>query len=442
MKLLVIGDVAPATGFGRVTRELTRRWIAAGVDVRILGINWWGRAGEVQNLLDQGTSEEIKARLDEIDADPLTSRIIPAASVDRQDGMGWRLTAPAILGMIHGPGWDGWVPEQVFIVADPAAMMLRINNADGSLERIPAWNYVPIEGEGQSPASRQTWSHVQPVAMSDFGGRVLTKLLSRPVPVIPHGISEAFYPISPSRPGSFRGQTVQSKDVAKEKFGLAGRTVILRVDRFNDRKNYPALLRSLGPVLQRHPEAIVVINHSFNDDGLGGGSAGYMVEHLSKMPGAFQVDGRWTHPQVKLLGAHDTFRGLAEPDLNVLYNAADIYASPTMCEGFGLCLAEAASTACPVVTTDYAAGPEVVGDGGLLAKVATTFTSRYANEWAIVDEDDFAQKVEYLIEHPAKRRAIGEAGARHVQRFSWDEAAARFLALFESAMPQEMEKAA
>lgn len=433
MKLLVVGDVAPATGFGRVTREFCRRWLAAGVDLRIIGINFRGRLGELVDLFEgNASSVEIKHRLDEIDADPLTDLILPAASANQMDGMGHLLTAPAIQGRISAPRWDGWKPEQMFMVGDPAAVAVRVQQSQGAMETLPVWNYVPIEGVGQSPLSRDYWRHVRPVAMSEFGQRELTRLMGYEVPMIPHGISESFYPISPTRPGSFKGETVQSKEIAKQKFGVQGRTVLLRVDRFNDRKNYPALLRSLGPVLQRHPEVLLVINHSFADDGIGGGQAGFMAEHLSQMVGAFQMNGSWTHPQVKLLGAHDTFRGLGEQELNVLYNAADVYVSPTMAEGFGLCLAEAAATACPVVTTDYAAGPEVVGEGGLFAKVAATFTSRYSNEWAIVDEADFAEKVEYLIEHPAKRRALGDVAQRHVQRYSWADAAQSFLELFRS----------
>ena len=207
---------------------------------------------------------------------------------------------------------------------------------------------------------------------------------------------------------------------------MAGRTVLLRTDRFVPRKDYPALFRSLGPVLERHPDALLVVHCAPQDEG------GIMAELLSKMPGAYMIDDKWTHPAVKLTRAHDTFRGLSDADLNVLYNAADIYVSPTMAEGFGLCLAEAAACGVPVVTTDYAAGPEAVGEGALLARPRDYITNIYAHHWALVDEEDFATKVEYLIEHPAKRRAIGEAGRRHVARFSWDSAAEAFLSMFKA----------
>ena len=417
MSLLVICDGAN-TGFGRVGNELTRHWYDAGIDLRWIAINWGDRLGEVQRLLQQNAdTEQVKRMLDEIDADPLTPSKVPAALMG--DGMGYNLTAAAVMGQIRQ--WQGWRPEAVFVVGDPRAILERALRDDGALTMVPTTNYVPIEGTGLPPIWRSIWERITPVAMSEFGREQLQTLLGRPVDMVPHGVSEGFYPVSPTRPGSWKGQPVTSKDHAKEKLGMAGRTVLLRTDRFVPRKDYPALFRSLGPVLQRHPEAVLVIHCAPQDEG------GNMAELISHMPGAVLIDGRWGHPQVKLTRAHDTFRGMSDEDLNVLYNAADVYVSPTMAEGFGLTLAEAAACAVPVVTTDYAAGPEAVGPGGVLIAPRTLFTNVYAHEWALIDEDAFAEAVEHLIEKPAKRRSIGAAGRAYVKgRFSWATAADQF----------------
>ena len=420
MKLLLISDAAQ-TGFGRVGTELARRFDAAGVDLRWIAINWGGRAGEVLRLLQtDAPTEQVTALLTEIDADPLTPRKLPAGIAG--DGMGQNLTAPAIRGMIAP--WPGWRPDCVLVVADPRAMLERAQSDDGAMTEIPTYNYVPIEGGGLPPFWRIIWERITPVAMSDFGRQQLETLLGRPVPMVPHGISEGFYPVSTERPGSWKGKPVHSKDQAKSLLGFAGKTVLLRTDRLVVRKDYPALFRSLAPVLARHPEVVLVIHCAPIDEG------GVLPELLSHVPGAFIIDGRWSHPQIRLTRGHDTFRGLSDDDLNVLYNAADIYVSPTMAEGFGLTLAEAAAVGCPVVTTDYAAGPEACGPGAVLVPARTHYTNIYAHEWALVDEDRFGDAVEHLIEHPARRRELGEAGRRYVTgRFTWDKAAAAFLEL-------------
>ena len=187
------------------------------------------------------------------------------------------------------------------------------------------------------------------------------------------------------------------------------------------RKNYSALLRTILPVLDAHPEAVLVIHAAPVDEG------GLMAELICRMPGSFEVGTQWRHPQVRFTGGHDTFQGYSDDMLNVLYNAADIYVSPTKSEGFGLCLAEAASCGVPVVTTDYAAGPEAVGPGALLVPALTYTSATDTLPWAEVDEREFAQAVARLADDPELRKSIGEAGRKHVAQFSWDACAEEFL---------------
>lgn len=419
MRLLLCSDMA-STGFGRVGRELGARFLQAGLDLRVIGINHRGRGGELLALEQKGApSSELKAFLDEYDASPLWPITMPAFAAG--DGMGHNLTAPAIRGKL----WkDGWAPDQVLVVADPRAMVFRLRTDEGSLSTLPAFNYVPIEGSRLPPIWQQIWRHVMPVAMTDFGREQLETLLGREVPMIHHGVSPGFYPVSPSRPGGYRGQVITSKDAAKAVLGFAGKTVIFRCDRLTPRKDYPALFQSIAPVLQAHPEVLLVIHCAVDDEG------GMLAEMLSHLPGSADINGSWQHPQVRLTKAHDTFRGLTDAELNVFYNAADIYASPTMAEGFGLTLAEAASCALPVVATDFGPAREVLGPDAPLVPYRTLFRNIYAHDWALVDEDAFTKKLMRLVEKPSERRSLGEAARKHVQRFTWDTAANEFLALF------------
>jgi glycosyltransferase involved in cell wall biosynthesis len=416
VKLLLIGDGA-ATGFGRVGRELAQHFLDAGVDIRWLAINWGDRLGEVSRMYQMGAkTDKVIEVLQEIEADPLTPFKMAAGAFG--DGMGYNLTGPAV----HGQLWDGWKPEAVLVVADPRAMIERLQHDQGAAHDVPFYNYVPIEGVNPPPLWRAIWEHVTPIAMSEFGRNELQQLLGRPVAMVPHGVSDTFWEISPNSPGKWKGTIVNSKVDAKRQLGFGDRTVLLRTDRLVPRKDYPALFRSLAPVLERHSDTVLVVHCSPQDEG------GSLVELVSHLPGAYETNGSWTHPQVIFTRAHDTFRGLSDEDLNVLYNAADIYVSPTMAEGFGLCLAEAASVGVPVVTTDYAAGPEAVGPGAVLVPPRTHFTNVYAHDWALIDEDKFGAAVEHLIDKPAKRREIGQAGKRYVTgRFTWQAAADQFL---------------
>jgi glycosyltransferase involved in cell wall biosynthesis len=219
--------------------------------------------------------------------------------------------------------------------------------------------------------------------------------------------------------GSWKGRTIPTKDAAKDALGLAGKTVILRTDRYIFRKNYPAFFRVIRPVLEAHPEVAAVIHTVLSDDE----GRGDIRESLSREPGAVPVGPvDWTHPQIHLTRMHDSFRGLSDGELRVLYNAADLYVSPTMAEGFGLCQAEALACGVPVVTTNYSAIPEVVGPGGVLIPPAYYLTNAYAHEWALVDEPAMTAAIEHLIAKPAKRRELGTLGRQHVARFTWSRA--------------------
>ena len=427
MNLLLISDLA-ATGFGRVGRELATRLLAMGWDVRIIGINWRGVDGEINAAMGAGTITEQATRIERtlarMKADPLIDRILPASAGG--DGMGHGLTAPALRGQL----WNGWKPDAAIIVADPRAMWLRLISDAGSIgeAEIPILNYVPIEGGGLPRDFAMIWEHVTPVAMSTFGQRELETLIGRPVAVAHHGVSDAFRPLSPAKPGIFRGRPVTSVDGAKEAIGYPGRTIILRTDRYILRKNYPAWFRVLRPVLASHPKA-VALAHTVPLDDTGYGNIWQLI---SREEGARTVgiarsgDAIWEHPQFRLTGWHDSFVGLSDEELRVLYCAADLVVSPTMAEGFGLTLAEAMSCGVPVIATDYSAVSEVVGPGGVLIPYERLYTNPYAHEWALVDEPAMTAAVMELIDRPARRRTIGAAGRRHVAQFTWAATAAIF----------------
>ncbi len=425
MRLGLISDVASGTGFGRVARELSKRWLEAGCDMRIIGINWRGMAKEMQVLVDgRADPDDVREGYRLLLEDEVLSRTV-AASLGG-DPMGNDLTAP----FINGDMTRDWRPDKLVVIADPRAMLERIMSDQGSLQRTQAYNYCPIEGAGLTPFWRTMWEMVRPVAMSEFGARQVGDLMGRKVPVVRHGISDSFHRVSPEHPGmTSKGVEVTSREQAREILGWTDKTVILRTDRNVPRKDYPAFFAAITPIIDAHPEVLVIIHCSPIDEG------GVLTEHIAALPGAWNPGTSalgWRHSQVQLTSAHDTFKGLTDNQLNILYNAADIYASPTMAEGFGLTLAEAAATGCAVVTTDFAAGPEAVGPGAVLVPPARIVGNIHAHTWSIVDVPAFTEALERLVCDPAERERLGRLGEQHVKRFDWDIAALEFLRVLDS----------
>jgi glycosyltransferase involved in cell wall biosynthesis len=106
-------------------------------------------------------------------------------------------------------------------------------------------------------------------------------------------------------------------------------------------------------------------------------------------------------------------------DLCALYTAAEVFAFPSLAEGFGLPVLEAMSCGTPVVSSDAAALPEVVGGGGALADAR--------------DPEAFAAALARVLGSAALRDDLRARGAEQARRFSWEEAARRTLAVYEEA---------
>ncbi len=397
MRLLFIGDAA-ATGFGTVTSDLGRALLDLGEDVRFLSQNTGG------------------FHIPE----PLGSRT-------------YRLTENArpehVLAALTGRGMpDGWAPEAIIVLGDffAARWIVVDKRIEAALRAIPSYHYVPVEGVGLPPDWRELWDVVKPVAMTNFGATEIEKVVGYRPPMIYHGVDQSvFYPIAPNHPSAHPnddGSRSTSKRSAKAQFGIdPDRVTLLRTDRHMPRKRYNAMLRALEPVLERNPEVDLVIHCRIQDQG------GFLLDTIHKFPG-------WFQKRILLTLAHDSWQGLSREELNLLYNAADIYVQNSA-EGFGLTVAEAIACGVPVVGIDYAAVPEVIGPAGYVARVSHLLDNEYDHHWAAEDPADWGEKVERLIRKPALRRKLGAEGPRHVAaNFSWTRAAEQFRELVNASI--------
>jgi len=413
MRLLVWGHYS-ATGFGTVTTELVSRFLAAGHDVRVLAVNHRG--------------EPVRGAL--------AGRVWPTNIFG--DGYGGNISADAILGGF----WkrldptDEWNPDAGLVIADVSGLLGHMGRVSEAVletwRSIPILHYCPIEGDNLTPSWRPLWEIVRPVAMSDYGQRVISGHIGRWVPRIYHGVNTTvFRPVSLRDPLVIDGKRLTNKDACKGLFGLAGRKIILRADRNTTRKFYPALIEAFVPIAARDPDVDLLLHCEATDN------TGFdLIAEVQRLPAEIREGKR-----VWFTGMHDTFVGLDQDRLVALYNAADVYVSTTGGEGFGLTLAEAAACEVPIVCSDWAAESEVIGPGGIMVPPLhdsygepVRYRSTYGMDWAVPDPKGFVEPVLTLLSKPARRREMGAAGRKHVERsFSWDTASAEFLALFEEA---------
>ena len=105
--------------------------------------------------------------------------------------------------------------------------------------------------------------------------------------------------------------------------------------------------------------------------------------------------------------------GISDEQLGTLYRQCLCVAVPSLCEGFGLPVLEAQAFGAPVIASDRGALPEVGGDG-----------ARYFDPTSIAE---IQRAIAQLIDDPAGREALRQAGFRNQQRFTWEKTARMML---------------
>ena len=100
---------------------------------------------------------------------------------------------------------------------------------------------------------------------------------------------------------------------------------------------------------------------------------------------------------------------LAEDRMADLYNAVDVLLFPSLHEGFGLPPLESMACGTPVVTSNAASLPEIVGDAGLMA--------------APDDIDAFVRGMKRMLYDKALRDDYIQRGLAQAKKFSWAKCA-------------------
>jgi len=96
-------------------------------------------------------------------------------------------------------------------------------------------------------------------------------------------------------------------------------------------------------------------------------------------------------------------RNLFEEDLALVYNASDVLCFPALYAGFGMPVVEALASGCPVVASNYASLPEVVGDAGCLVDP--------------LDPNQIAEAIENVLTNNELCEDLVEKGFQRVKKF-------------------------
>jgi len=307
------------------------------------------------------------------------------------------------------PGAWGWKPDwlaEVLAEFRPEVLITLGNfSMLAAVQEVPAqfpgrWvGYFPVEGR---PVARHQARLIDAldvaVTFTQYAAQEIRRV--RPdckVQVIPLGVDvQTFRPLS-------------NRVELRRQCELENRFVVGCVARNQPRKQLPLLLRAFAQFAQIHEEAFLYL-HSDPDD------VGWDLVELADRYGIADRVG-FTPGMAFVLG-------VSREELNEIYNLFDVFALPTMGEGFGLPLLEAMAAGVPVVTTDFAGGAELVRGRGELVRVAGWVTEPGHNfELALADEQDFLSRLLKLYARPDLRREYATRGRRFAQTLTWERCA-------------------
>ena len=175
------------------------------------------------------------------------------------------------------------------------------------------------------------------------------------------------------------------------------RPYVLFVGSFEPRKNLVALLEAFARVRQREDVQLALV-----------GRRGWLFEPIFRRLAELNLESH------VVVHEHPT-----RAELPALYSAAAALAFPSLYEGFGLPVLEAMVCGCPVVASDRASLPEVVGEAGLLVPA--------------IDVEALAEALLRVLGAPSLRADLVRRGFERARGFSWERAARETLAVYREA---------
>ena len=207
-------------------------------------------------------------------------------------------------------------------------------------------------------------------------------LLRRPYVVIHEGVDAARFRPDPAAALAFR-----------RRLGLDDAPVILGVGALEVEKGYATLVAAVGALPAPRP-VVVLVGTGSERDALAAEAAGVEVD-------------------LRFAGS------LEAGELPGAYAAATVFAHPSRMEAFGLAVAEAMATGCPVVAAHAGSLPEVVGDAGVLVPAGDPKALAGALRALLGDAEE-----RRTLGHRARIRVLEQFGLERMERAHVDALAA------------------
>lgn len=236
-----------------------------------------------------------------------------------------------------------------------------------------------------SAVKRNLYRATQLVAISEATRQDIETFLpslAHKVTVIPNGIHPAFF----APPDS------EALGAVVSRFGLSRQPRILYLGGYDSRKNVETLIHAAARLFLRHDGELVLVGAAGNEAVRTATQAAGIQERVIATP---FVD---------------------RADLVALYHTADVFAYPSLYEGFGMPPAQALASGVAVVASDIPPLREVAGDGAIFVDPKSV--------------DAWADALADVVDSPAQAGRLAAAGRVRARDFAWESIARRYEELY------------
>lgn len=264
-------------------------------------------------------------------------------------------------------------------------------------------NFLPFHFDGPTVLTVHDLSYVHhPETHPELRVRVMNKLLPQAIEKAAHLLADSEFTrqeiitefgIAPDRVTTtllgvskdFTPRPLQQCAKVLQAHRLDYGRYVLAVGTLEPRKNLLQVIRAYAALpkdfARRTPLVIV-------------GGSGWKSEGTEQELDALLADGR-----ARRLGF------VSSDDLPIIYSAAQAFVYPSLYEGFGLPAVEAMASGVPVIVSDRASLPEVVGDAGI--SLSPEDVTGMRNALLRMGED------------AAERQRLAAAGVAQASQFTW-----------------------
>jgi glycosyltransferase involved in cell wall biosynthesis len=230
------------------------------------------------------------------------------------------------------------------------------------------------------------------IAISESGRQEIAALLGLDparIDVALPGVSADFKPFPAAEVAGFR-----------TRMGLPER-FILHVGTLEPRKNLETLIRAYAGLSQRDQVKLVLV-------GAKGWQTGPFFQLIEELGLTLDV----------ILPGYST-----PGELPLWYASAEVFAFPSLYEGFGLPVLEAMACGAPVVVSNTTSLPEIVGNDGLQVDP--------------LDVEAWREALTGLLDDPVRRADLSARGRERASHFSWEQTAWQTVASYRAALGSE-----